>query len=251
MYVIWSYSIYFATGWWPLPWGNIFHACKLLALSLVQLVTNLIEKSFGTCYLQLMLIACRTPRQVFNFTRLLLDQYLPSSIGSDCLFITYFKVRPTVMIVDYRRPPHTASLSPSLQGSVWSSNELKESQANLWHCILYRFGWEQKQGRSIGWHPKSLLGRGRLNQNERLFILFFSHFCPMFLQPHKWSHILVSELYNKMAMGLWWKIQIWGQEKRYKFLNVFVSILWMIQRVILHETCFVCSSNLAFLVWMP
>ena len=48
----------------------------------------------------------------------------------------------------------------------------------------------------------------------------------MFLQPHKWSHILVSELYHKMAMGLWWKIQIWGQVKRYKFLNVFVSILY-------------------------
>lgn len=140
---------------------NILHACKLLAFSLVQLVTNLIEKSFWTCYLQLMLIACRTPRQVFNFTRLLLDQYLPSSIGSDCYSSLTLKSGPTVMIVDYRRPPRPQlHYHPVCRGSVWSSNELKESQANLWHCILYRFGWEQKQGRSIGWHPKSLLGRG-------------------------------------------------------------------------------------------
>lgn len=174
MCFIWSYSIYFAIGWWPLPWGNIFHAHKL-TFSLVQLVTNLIEKTFWTCYLQLKLIACRTPRQVFNFTRLLLDQYLPSSIGSDCLFIIYFKVRPHCndrWLQEATSP--TASLSPSLQTEClvqqWAERE--PGKFMILHTVSIWMG--TKAGKVNRMASKVITGqRRRLNQNERLFYFFF------------------------------------------------------------------------------
>lgn len=192
MCFIWSYSIYFATGWWPLPWGNIFHAHKLLTFSLVQLVTNLIEKTFWTCYLQLMLIACRTPRQVFNFTRLILDQYLPSSIGSDCLFIIYFKVRPHCddrWLQEATSP--TASLSPSLQAEClvqqWAERE--PGKFMILHTVSIWMG--TKAGKVNRMASKVITGqRRRLNQNKRLFYFFFSHFvlcsCSLINDPISW-----------------------------------------------------------------
>ena len=174
MCFIWSYSIYFTTGWWPLPWGSIFHAHKLLAFSLVQVVKNLIEKTFWTWYLQLMLIACRSPHQVFNFTRLLLDQYLPSPIGSDCLFITYFKVKPhcnDCRLQEATSP--TASLSPSLQGEClvqqWAERE--PGKFMTLHTVSIWMG--TKAGKVSRMASKVITGqRRRLSQNERLLLVF-------------------------------------------------------------------------------
>lgn len=170
MCFIWSYSIYFTTGWWPLPWGSIFHAHKLLAFSLVQVVTNLIEKTFWTWYLQLMLIACRSPHQVFNFTRLLLDQYLPSPIGSDCLFITYFKVKPHCNDCwSQEATSPTTLLSPSLV-QQWAEREPGKLMAL--HTVSIWTG--TKAGKVSRMASKVITGqRRRLNQNERLLLLLF------------------------------------------------------------------------------
>lgn len=133
---------------------------KNLAFCLVQLEMNFIKKIIWTWYLQLMLIACRTPGQVLTFQGRFLINISPTLLPLTAYSSFTLKSGPTVMIADYRRPPcPQLHYHPVHRGSVWSGNELKASQANLWHCILYRSGWEQKQRRSVGWQPKSLLGR--------------------------------------------------------------------------------------------
>ena len=139
-----------------------------------------------------MLIACRTPRQVFNFTRLLLDQYLPSSIGSDCLFITYFKVRPHCndrWLQEATSP--TASLSPSLQGECLVQQWAEREPGKFMTLHIVSIWMGTKAGKVNRMASKVITGqRRRLNQNERLFILFFSHFvlcsCSLINDPISW-----------------------------------------------------------------
>lgn len=97
--------------------------------------------------------------------------------------------------------------------------------------------------------------RRRLNQNERLllvFIYFFQPFCPMFCSL---INDPISRCQNFVIKWQWdYDIKFRSGDKK-KGINsqMFLSLssVRMIQRVILHERCFVYGSNLTFLFRMP